>query len=59
MYYLVGSVPFCYPKVELQRSKIPSFFNKLEKIGFAQKNIICTALLLLKGYFDHEIINKS
>ena len=44
MYYLVGSVPFCYPKVDLKRSKIPSFFNKLEKIGFAQKNIICSAL---------------
>ena len=31
-------------KVELPGSKIPSFFKMLKKIGYAQKNIICTAL---------------
>ena len=35
-------------KVELPGSKIPSFFKMLKKIGYAQKNIICTALKVLQ-----------
>ena len=31
-------------KFELHGSKIPSFFKMLKKIGYARKNIICTAL---------------
>ena len=35
-------------KFELHGSKIPSFFKMLKKIGYARKNIICTALYLYK-----------
>ena len=36
-------------KFELHGSIIPSFFEMLKKIGYAQKNIICTAFFLGGG----------
>ncbi len=41
---MVGCISFGYPKIEIRGSQIPSFSNLLKKIGYAQKNIICTAL---------------